>query len=228
VAERETLLFSAGAHDYKLACLAEDGQPGPIQLRGTLHVVRNPGTSQLPRSAPKNSIDTDGRTYTIMFQNLLPMLEVRWPHAPEANAYSLSVELGTGRELQVAASKPVHVFSAGALPEGRHKLRFTADRPGAPRSKQTTVELRFDNAAPSASLRSPDVAGFEPGPSVHVAGIALPGSQVSVLGQRFTLDAQQRFAGDVAVPSGTRSIAVRIQHPRTGTRYYIRRVRSSP
>jgi hypothetical protein len=228
VSDRETLLFSAGAHDYKLACLAEDGQPGPIQLRGTLHVVRNPGTSQLPRSAPKNSIDTDGRTYTIMFQNLLPMLEVRWPHAPEAKTYSLSVELGTGRELQVAASKPVHVFAAGALPEGRHKLRFTADRPGAPRSKQTTVELRFDNAAPSASLRSPDVAGFEPGPSVHVAGIALPGSQVSVLGQRFTLDAQQRFAGDVAVPSGTRSIAVRIQHPRTGTRYYIRRVRSSP
>jgi hypothetical protein len=228
VVDHETLLFSAGAHDYKLVCLGEHGQPGPIQLRGTLHVVRNPGTMQLPRSAPKNSIDTDGRTYTIMFQNLLPMLEVRWPHAPEAKGYSLSVELGSGRELQVASSKPMHVFSAGALPEGRHKLRFTADRVGSPRSKQTTVELRFDNAAPSASLRAPNVAGFEPGPSVHVAGIALPGSQVSVLGQRLTLDAQQRFAGDVSVPPGTRSIAVRIQHPRSGTRYYIRRVRSSP
>jgi hypothetical protein len=152
-------------------------------------------------------------------------MHTRWPHAPEANAYALTAELDTGRELQVALKSPVHVFAAGTLPEGRHKLRFTADRPGAPRSKQTTVELRFDNASPSASLRAPPVAGFEPGSTVHVAGIALPGSQVSVLGQRFALDGQQRFAGDVAVPAGTRAIAVRIQHPRSGTRYYIRRAR---
>jgi hypothetical protein len=225
VAERETLLLPVGAHDYKVACLATNGKPGPTELRGTLHVVRNPGTAQLPRSAPKNSIDSDGRTYTIMFQNLLPRLEVRWPHAPEASGYALSVELDSGRELQVALKTPVHVFAAGALPEGRHKLHFTAERPGAPRSKQTTIDLRFDNASPSASLRAPPLAGFEPGPTVHVAGIALPGSQVSVLGQRLALDGQQRFAGDVPVPVGTRSIAVRIQHPRSGTRYYIRRAR---
>ena len=72
------------------------------------------------------------------------------------------------------------------------------------------------------------MTGFEPGPTVHVAGIALPGSQVSVAGQQFALDAQQRFAGDVPLPSGVHAIAVRIQHPRTGVRYFVRRVRAAP
>jgi hypothetical protein len=226
--DRTTLLLPTGLHEYRVSCLDSDGQPGSTQLRGSVRVLRNPGTAQPPRSAPKNTIEVDGRTYTIMFQNLLPVLEVRWPQAPEAPRYVLSVQLGTGRALEVVVAKPVHVFGAGSLPEGRHTLRFEAQRAGAPHSKITTVELRFDNAAPTASVRVPSAAGFEPGKSVHVSGIALPGSQVSVLGQRFTLDAQQRFAGDVALPPGTRSLAVRIQHPRTGARYYIRRARSAP
>jgi hypothetical protein len=228
LAPGETLLLPTGTHDYKLNCLNAEGAPNGVQSRGSVRVLRNPGTAQLPRSAPKNSIETDGRSYTIMFQNLLPVLEVRWPHAPDANAYDLTVQLGTGRTLQLQLSKPQHVFAAGALPEGIHKLRFEAQRAGNPRSRETTVELRYDNASPVASLRAPGVAGFEPGPSVHVAGIALPGSQVSVFGQNFALDAQQRFAGDVPVPAGTRAIAVRIQHPRTGIRYFVRRLRAAP
>jgi hypothetical protein len=224
----ETLLLPTGTHDYKLNCLNAEGAPTAVQSRGSVRVVRNPGTAQLPRSAPKNTIEADGRSYTIMFQNLLPVLEVRWPHAPDASAYELTVQLGTGRALQLHLDKPQHVFAAGALPEGSHTLRFEAQRAGNPRSRETTVELRYDNASPVASLRAPSVAGFEPGASVHVAGIALPGSQVSVFGQSFALDAQQRFAGDVPVPAGTRAIAVRIQHPRTGIRYFVRRLRTAP
>jgi hypothetical protein len=224
----ETFLFPVGTHDYKLTCLNAAGQSSAVQSRGTVRVLRNPGTAQLPRSAPKNSIETDGRSYTIMFQNLLPVLEVRWPHAPDAPAYNLTVQLATGRELQVHLDKAQHVFAAGALPEGSHTLRFEAERAGNPRSRETTVELRYDNASPVASLRAPSVAGFEAGPTVHVAGIALPGSQVSVFDQHLALDAQQRFAGDVPVPVGTRAIAVRIQHPRTGIRYFVRRARLAP
>jgi hypothetical protein len=224
----QVMLLAPGAHDYKLICLDAQGRSTGQSTRGTLHVLHNPGTAQLPSSAPKNSIETDGRTYTIMFQNLLPVLEVRWARAPQAKAYTLTVQLASGRELRVSLDKPSHVFRAGALPEGRHELQFEADRPGAPHSPQTTIDLRYDNASPSASLRAPSSSGFEEGPIVHVAGLALPGSQVTVFGQHLALDAQQRFAGDVALPAGTRALAVRIQHPRTGVRYYLRRSKATP
>jgi hypothetical protein len=220
----EPLPLAAGTHDYQLTCLGN----GAPSWRGTLRIVHNPGTAQLPRSAPHNSIDADGRTYTILFQNLLPILEVRWARAPAASHFTLVAQLASGRELRVPLTEPSHVFAAGALPEGRHTLRFEADRPGTPRSHPTTIDLRFDNASPSASIREPPVSGFAPGASVHVVGIALPGAQVSVLGQRFGLDTQQRFAGDVELPPGTRAIGVRIQHPRAGTRVYIRRARTAP
>lgn len=216
-------LLDVGVHDYTIACANGSGQ-----WRGSLRVVRNPGTAQLPRSAPRNAIELDGRTYTILFQNLLPALDVRWPGAPEAERYTLIVELEGGHELKLTTKAPAHAFAGGSLPEGRHQLRFEAGVANGPRSRTTTIDLRFDNASPAASLRSPAVAGFAAGESVRVAGIALPGAQVSVLGERFALDAQQRFSGDVTVPEGTRAIAVRIQHPRTGTRYYVRRAKVSP
>ena len=226
VEQTQTLTLRAGSHDYRLSCLDGQGKTSGAPQRGTLHVIRNAGTAQLPRSAPKNSIETDGRTYTIMFQNLLPVLEVRWPSPPPAAAYALRAQLDNGRELRVELKQARHVFRGGALPEGRHQLQFEAA--GGERSKSTTVDLRYDNAAPAASLRAPSPAGFDPGKRVHVAGIALPGSQVSVLGQNLKLDAQQRFSGDIQLPPGTQAIAVRIQHPRTGPRYYVRRARSAP
>jgi hypothetical protein len=219
----DALRLGPGLHEYQLACTGAN----PQTWRGALRVLKNPGTAQLPRSAPHNSIELDGRTYTILFQNLMPVLEVRWANAPSAASYELIAQLESGRELKLSERAPVHVFAAGALPEGRHQLQFQAAG-GAQKSRLTTIDLRFDNASPSASLKSPPVSGFAPGSSVHVAGIALPGAQVSVLGERFSLDAQQRFTGDVPLPPGTKAIAVRIQHPRTGTRYYVRRARTSP
>ena len=224
---QHALTLPAGTHDYHIACLSEAGVPGPNQWHGSLRVVKNPGTAQLPRSAPRNTLEADGRSYTVLFQNLLPVLEVRWPGAPQAPAYKLLVRLENGRELRRDLRAPVHVFPAGELPEGRHQLHFELAS-GAGRSRPTTIDLRFDNASPAASLKLPPAVGFEPGSSVKIAGIALPGAQVSVLGQRLPLDGQGRFAGEAPVPTGTQAIAVRIQHPRTGVRYYVRRVRSTP
>jgi hypothetical protein len=216
----QSLALGVGVHDYQISCAN-----GPGQWRGSLRVVRNAGTAQLPRSAPRNTIELDGRAYTILFQNLLPALDVRWPNAPSASRYTLLVELDGGRELKQNSSTPSYVLPAGSLPEGRHQLHFEVAAANAAKSRITTIDLRFDNASPTASLRSPPVSGFTPADSVQVAGIALPGAQVTVLGERFALDAQQRFTGDVELPAGTKAIAVRIQHPRTGTRYYVRRAR---
>jgi hypothetical protein len=225
LAPAQVLSLPAGTHEYRIACKDAAGKLASPQWHGMLRIVRNPGTAPLPRTAPRNAIDADGRTYTVLFQNLLPVLEVRWPAAPSGRAYTLSVQLESGRTLALELQRPDHVFAAGTLPEGRHQLRFAA---GQVQSRPTTIDLRFDNASPMASLRAPAVTGFEPGARVHVAGLALPGADVSLLGQHLPLDAQQRFAGDVTLPAGTQAIAVRIHHPRSGTRYYVRRVRASP
>ena len=226
LSQTQALLLSGGKHDYQVACLDEAGEARSAQWRGSVRVVKNPGTARLPKSAPRNSIDVDGRSYTVLFQNIPPVLEVRWPSAPKANDYTLVVRLDGGKERRIGLREPRHVFAAGALPEGRHELSFDAAAAG--RSRPTTITLRFDNASPTASLRLPPVAGFAPGDHVKVAGIALPGAQVSVLGERLPLDPQGRFAGDVPLAQGVSALAVRIHHPRTGTRYYVRRVKSSP
>jgi hypothetical protein len=220
------LLLSAGRHDYQVACLDEAGEAKSPEWRGSVRVVKNPGTARLPKSAPRNSIDIDGRSYTVLFQNIPPVLDVRWPSAPRADGYVLVVRLDGGRERRISLREPRHEFAAGALPEGRHELSFDAAAAG--RSRPTTITLRFDNAAPTASLRLPPVAGFAPSDHVEVAGIALPGAQVSVFGKRLPLDPQGRFAGDVPLPQGVSALPVRIHHPRTGTRYYVRRVKTSP
>ncbi|HET8933763.1 MAG TPA: hypothetical protein VFN67_10000 [Polyangiales bacterium] len=226
LSQTQALLLSAGRHDYQVSCLDEAGEAKPPEWKGTVRVVKNPGTARLPKSAPRNSIDVDGRSYTVLFQNIAPVLDVQWPGAPKANAFVLIVRSDGGRERRIDLREPRHTFAAGALPEGRHQLSFEAQ--GASHSRPTTVTLRFDNASPTASLRLPPVAGFAPADHVEVAGIALPGAQVSVLGKRLPLDPQGRFAGDVPVSAAINTLAVRIHHPRTGTRYYVRRVKSSP
>lgn len=226
LSQTQALLLSAGRHDYQVACLDEAGETKSPEWKGSVRVVKNPGTARLPKSAPRNSIDVDGRSYTVLFQNIPPVLEVQWPSAPKASAYVLVARLDGGKERRVSLGEPRHVFAAGALPEGRHELSFEAT--GASHSRPTTITLRFDNASPTASLRLPPVAGFAPADHVEVAGIALPGAQVSVFGKRLPLDPQGRFAGDVPVAPGISTLPVRIHHPRTGTRYYVRRVKSSP
>jgi hypothetical protein len=65
-------------------------------------------------------------------------------------------------------------------------------------------------------------------PDVEVAGVALEGSQVTVGGQRLAVDPQGRFRGRAPRPvSGVRAIAVRLEHPRSGVHYYVRRVAPS-
>jgi hypothetical protein len=226
LSQTQALLLSAGRHDYQVSCLDEAGEAKSPEWKGSVRVIKNPGTARLPKSAPRNSIDVDGRSYTVLFQNILPVLEVQWPGAPKGNAYVLIARVEGGREQRINLREPRHVFAAGTLPEGRHELSFEAAAAG--HSRPTTVTLRFDNASPTASLRLPPVAGFAPIDHVEVAGIALPGAQVSVFGKRLPLDPQGRFAGTVPVAAGISALAVRIHHPRTGTRYYVRRVKSSP
>ena len=114
----------------------------------------------------------------------------------------------------------VDLFAPGALPEGEHVFTFEAD---GKRSKPTSVVIRFDNAAPTASLSSPADGSFAPGSSVLVAGSALPGWTVSAGGRELEQDAQNRFSEQVVTSSGERALVIRFSQPGRGVHYYLRR-----
>ena len=77
--------------------------PGTIVARGTVTVLHDAGTRKLPPKAPASSIDCDGRSYTIYYQNQLPDISARWPNAPSAARYTLEVDGKT-----MALNKPEH------------------------------------------------------------------------------------------------------------------------
>ncbi len=213
-----------GVHAYRIRCRTEEGGLGEPVADGRVRVVRDSGRAQLPRLPPATVVDTDGRRYTVLYQNLLPEITVRWRDAPETGPYRLTVVRGNGSSETVDTSSPRHSFRSGEIGEGQHRLRFSA-ADGARASAETTLLIGFDNAAPTAMLRDPEEGSFSAGDTVRVAGVALEGWQVSVEGVPIQLDAQQRFDANVAVPPGRTGLAVRLAHPSRGIHYYIRHAR---
>jgi hypothetical protein len=114
---------------------------------------------------------------------------------------------------------PSYSFTAGALGEGDHHFVFEG---AGIRSKSTSVGIRFDNAAPTASISSPADGGFAPGSRVVVSGTALPGWVVSAGGASLDQDAQNRFSGEVTAPADF-ALAIRFAQPKRGVHYYLRR-----
>jgi hypothetical protein len=213
-----------GAHGDRVRCVDADGRPGEARPGGTIQVLRDSGVQMVPRTAPRNVVDADGRHYSVLYQNLLPLITARWPRAPVDRATSLHLEpsKGAGQVLHAAAGSPS--ASPAALAEGEYRFWFEVDGDAATRSPETTLRIAFDNAAPAAQVQLP-VEGQTAGDVVHVAGIAIEGASVSVGGVPIPLDAAYRFTADVPARPGDpkdRSVAVRIAHPTHGVHYYLR------
>jgi len=215
------VLVSPGSSKYRVRCSDGSEQQGAVVSEGTLSVLRDSGTRQLARTPPATQVDTDGRSYTVLYQSLMPKLTVRWPHAPASAGYRLRVSSPGGKTQLVTSGAPTHTFPPGALSEGMHQLMFEADS-GA-KSKATALSISFDNAAPTASLTSPAEGGFAAGAQVHVSGIALPGWTVSAGGIELAQDEQHRFSGTAAAPTGQRALVIRFAHPQRGVHQYLRR-----
>lgn len=206
--------FPAGTSRYRAFCVGEDK---PF-AQGTVSILHDSGSRALASSAPATRLDTDGRRYTVLYQNLLPKMSVRWPGAP-SGPYTLTVR--SSRTVhRVSSAQPNYSFAAGAFGEGSYDVWFEA--PGA-RSKDTTVVIQFDNAAPTASITAPADGSFAQGASVAIAGSALPGWTVSVAGLELEQDAQHRFSGHGQASPGTRALAIRFANPQRGVQYYLRR-----
>jgi hypothetical protein len=190
---------------------------------GTLTVRRDAGLERLPRVAPTNVIDADGRRYTVLYQSRLPSLTFTWPASPATPAYTLYVE-GKGRTRRYPVDHPQLRLASGALPEGIYQWWFEAS--DGRQSPRTTVTVRFDNAAVTAQVVSPrDGARVTPGAEIEVKGVALEGSTVAVGAAPLEVDEQGRFQGKVISPgANARSIAIRLAHPKSGVHYYVRRI----
>jgi hypothetical protein len=217
---RANLSFGPGVRSYTVRCIAEGGAPSRIVARGSVQVLVDPGTRQLPPRAPTSSVEADGRTYTIYYQNQLPDVLVRWPNPPTVAKYVLALD-----DKPIELAEPQHVFRSGALTDGVHRLEFQAE---GRRSRTTTVEVRFDNVAPKASLSAPEERGFAAGDLVTVEGVALPTWKVTLEGGTIAMLRGDRFTGQVQTSKERPDIAVRLSHPRLGTHYYLRRASDSP
>jgi hypothetical protein len=218
-----TLRFDAGRHKYQLRCLSKAGELGGVAAQGGITVYRDGGTSALPSKAPSTLVNTDGRSYTVLYQNLLPSISVRWPNAPPAPSYTLTVKTG-GSTKTTSVNSASFAFPSGKLKEGTHTMQFSSSQGRS--SRMSTVTIRFDNAAPKASIKTPVDGSFAGGQSVNVSGIALPGWTVSAQGQALRMDSQHRFNSSVG--TGGRSLVLQFAHPTRGTHHYLRRASGVP
>jgi hypothetical protein len=209
--------LSPGANRYRLRCASGGSETGGTVAQGTLIVRRDSGGQQLPRRPSRNVVDTDGRRYTLLYQNILPIVTVRWPNAPSGSSYTLHVGSDT-----FTANSPSHILESGQVGEGTHRVFFEAAGATPERSQVTTLSIRYDNATTAAYIRQPDPGANVSG-TVTVSGTCVAGCTVSASGQDLPLDTAHRFSGEVSVPTDLDALAIRITHPRTGIHYYLRR-----
>ena len=217
------ILVPVGRHAYQVRCSSNGNPSGGSVASGTLTVRRDSGRAPLPVRAQRNVVDADGRRYTVLYQNILPIVSVRWPDAPSTSNYSLVIRSRAGTSRRIDASSPQVTLESGDIPEGTHQLTFEAPGGSPPRSPTTTLTVGYDNAASAVYLREPGTGAISGGP-VAVRGVALEGWTVSVGGTDLPLDRYFRFNGTASVPADVDAVAIRLVHPRHGVHYYLRRI----
>jgi hypothetical protein len=210
-----------GDYGWRAACLV-DGVPQPSDRMGK--VARRPDASRaaLPTQAPRTTLDSDGRSYTVTYQNLLPAVTLRWAKAPPADSYALEVvEERTGQKVHNASSpRAAASFKSGFFREGRYLWFFRATSAGKRlTSPITSAQLAYDNVAPAIQILDPQNGAPAAG-SVRARGVAVIGSTVTVNGVNLDLGADFRF--DQEVPVRGNLVVFRVTSPRRGTGYYLR------
>jgi hypothetical protein len=211
-----TLALSAGVHAVRARC---DG--ARTLVRSTIDVDSASGAAALPSRPAQSDIEIDGHHYTVLYQNLLPILRVRWPSAPPSSAgYALRVRDARGRESTVDASSATITLTSGQVRDGTVRLSMQAKSGGA-RSPETSVTVLFDNDANTAHIRAPR-PGEALSQTVTIEGTALEGSTVTAGTALLPLDGQRRFQGEIALGASP-SLVIMIRHRSSGTHYYVRR-----
>lgn len=212
-----------GNYNWRAACLV-DGEPNWAEKREGRVARRgdSSGRFKLPTKAPRTTLDSDGRTYTVTYQNRLPAISLRWSKAPEAPAYHLEVVNDrTGRKVYSRSSpRPARGFRSGFFQEGRYYWFFRAAG-GSERAASpiTSAQISFDNVAPAIQIIEPREGASASG-TVRLRGVAAVGSKIVANGTPVELGGDYRF--DQQVPVRGKLLLIRVVAPRRGTGYYIR------
>jgi len=209
------LPIRAGAYRYELRC----GTAESVAAQGRVQVLKDSGTRRIAAHPPALTLQADGRDYTVLYQSRLPAITLVWRDAPASKELRLIHE-HEGQIETLTAGEPSHTFASGRLEEGRHVLHFEGS---GKLSRPTTINVTFDNAAPTATITTPPRARANPGELVKISGTTLSGWDVSVEGRPAQRDAQGRFSASVPWPGGHRAVAVRLSHPERGVHLYLRR-----
>ena len=207
-----------GSKRYRIRCITDGVLDSKVVKTGRLRVRRDSGVRPLPRKPTHNSVDADGRRYTVLYQNHLPKLTFRWPKQTRQGAYVLNIRPKRGSLTSFTVTQPRHTVGSGKLREGSYEYWF--ERQGT-RSKTSLLTIEFDNASPTAHIRNPSVKESW-GQTIEVSGAVLKGWSVSIRGQKLELDRHSRFTTSVAKPANDESIAIRFAHRKHGVHYYLR------
>lgn len=216
--KRAILFLPAGHQEYSVRCIGPDGVDTNVAVSGAITVVADAARAEFSRLPPATVVDMDGRRYTVLYQNLLPSVIARWQDAPPSSGgYTLHIDKDKTKGPTAKQS-----LKSGAIAEGTHTIWYETD--DGKKSPETTLVIKFDNAAPTASVREPIDGSFAPGDTVKVSGVVVEGWSVSVNGTAVPLDEQKRFSTTTTAPAGERENAVvlRITNPKRGTVYYVR------
>lgn len=208
-----TARLGAGRHRLRVRCGRR------VRDTATLWVVRDAATEELPRSAQRVDVEADGRRYTVRYQNVMPVVTVRWSRAREAPSYVLWLRRGKYKRT-FTLKRPQHELPAAELREGDHEFWFTS--PSGQKSEISSLRIEFDNTARSLTLTEPR-DGARASATTTVSGVALLRSRVSANGVPLPLDEKGRFRAQIALPKGA-PLWVVAEHPAAGVNYYLRRL----
>lgn len=210
-----TVEVPEGVERVEVHCL-----DGEVVAGGRVRIAREPERRQKAGARPpEQRLDADGKQHVVRYADRPPKLALRWPDPPPVDAFVLVLSQPGKEPQRFAVERPDHRFDPGTLGDGRWEWWFEAaesDR-ASPRSR---LELAPD---PDAAA---DVSADVKGSAIHIFGVAQPGAKVSVDGQPLPVDKKRRFKGQV--PTSTRAVTIRVEHPTTGTHYFVRRPKPEP
>jgi hypothetical protein len=224
VAGAGAAVFRAGVGmtRYRVRCADQEGAAAKVVASGRVRVVRDAAVRRVPLKPPTNVVDLDGRRYTVMYQNRLPSVVVR---APGKGAGRMVIKSGS-RLRTLEAVGGAASLASGELGDGQHEVFFESVD-GRSRTQVTRLSIAFDNAAPMASIdQQGDVAPDDAG-HVHLTGVVPLGSRVSLEGQALKVDGVGRFSASAVPGVADSAVSLRVEHPRAGLHYYVRRVQGA-
>ncbi len=207
-----------GTYPYSVHCMEAGAVSSEPTQSGTITVLADAGVTGPPAQGPSALIEVNGRQYTVLYQDQLPQVTLRWPDAP-ADATDLKLHLSNqGRTRTLAASSSSYGFASGALAEGTYQAYFTG---GGYSSEKSVIAIVFDPAAPIVALSSPQ-GHPAPGSVVAVEGSALPGWTVALDGQPLGQDDKGHFSVTQKMPESG-PLVLEASHPERGRHAYLRR-----